>query len=206
MPASVRSAASSGQGGPPGGSGTSSIQPPLSRISRVFSLFAFQSARVSVVRTGQPTLTSFRAIQGATTTTAPATTAAASSTERRERSSGRATNAARTSGRSASRVLPRIARPAAAPSSERQQRALPLRDDECQERDDRDEQPVEDLAVHDACRATRGTGATWRSWRRRCRPRSEAARRPISRTIRQSAAAIAMCAMPTTSQCRSKSW
>ena len=49
LPASVRSAASSGHGGAPASSGTSSIQPPRSSTSRVFSLFAFQRARESVV-------------------------------------------------------------------------------------------------------------------------------------------------------------
>ena len=113
----------------------------------MFSLFAFQSARVSVVRTGQPTLTSLRAIQGATTRTAPATTAAPSSSERLDRSSGRATKTASTSGSSASRAFPRIARPAAAPSARASQRTLLLRDDQREQRHDRDEQPVQDLAV-----------------------------------------------------------
>ena len=60
----------------------------------MFSLFAFQSARVSVVRTKQPTLASFRAIHGVTTRTAPATTIPATSSDRPSGLNGHATNAA----------------------------------------------------------------------------------------------------------------
>ena len=48
-----------GPGWPAGGSGTSSIQPPSSRTARVFALFAFQTARASVVSVKQPTCACF---------------------------------------------------------------------------------------------------------------------------------------------------
>ena len=206
-PASVRSAASSGHGGPFGGSGTSSIQPPRSSVSYVFSLFAFQSARVSVVSTKQPTLASLRAIHGVTMRTAPARTAPAASERAPERPNGQATNAASTSGRSASRALPRIASPSATPEREREQDSLPpLRRDERQQRHDREQQPVEHLAVQ----VHVVPDEEWVQRRDRraddARPSSETTRRPISRTTSAVSAASTMCAMPTTSQWRSKTW
>jgi len=81
----------------------------------VFTLFAFQRARASVVIVKQPTCTRFRITHGETTT--PAATATAT-TVRTARSPGRtrqATYTPTTSGSSASRALPRIAIPTAAP-------------------------------------------------------------------------------------------
>jgi hypothetical protein len=100
--------ASSGFGnGWPGGSRTSSIHFPCESSPYVCRLFAFQRARPSVVRAKQPTSTRLRITHGATVTAAAATTASGAQLHPVRRRRYDAT----TSGTSASRTLPRIARP-----------------------------------------------------------------------------------------------
>src|SRR4051794_31112615 len=55
---------SCGVGGNDFGCGTWSIQPPCLSVVYVFTLFAFQRARASVVTAQQPTLTLFRTAHG----------------------------------------------------------------------------------------------------------------------------------------------
>ena len=63
--------------------GTSSIQPPCARTAYVFALFAFQSARASVVSVRQPTATRLRIAHGASTTRHAATSGTAAKTTNR---------------------------------------------------------------------------------------------------------------------------
>src|SRR5712672_3268302 len=75
---------SCGVGGNDLGCGTWSIQPPCLSVTYVLTLFAFQSARASVVTAQQPTLTLFRTTHGMTRSAAPAKIAAVASRVRRD--------------------------------------------------------------------------------------------------------------------------
>ena len=97
----------SGVGGAPGSGGTSSIHPPAASMRYVFGLFAFQSARASVVSVKQPTETLLRTTQGTSASAQPREHDADDEPRPLLRRPTR--NAQQTSGRKSSRVLPRIA-------------------------------------------------------------------------------------------------
>src|SRR6266542_1604315 len=92
---------------------TSSSHLPCVSNEYVCELFAFHSARPSVVSAKHPTCTLFRTTHGVTTSTlATITPATACQLRKRQRS-----QAASTSGRATSRVLPRTASPHSPPAS-----------------------------------------------------------------------------------------
>ena len=107
---------SCGVGGNDFGCGTWSIQPPCFSVSYVLTLFAFQSARASVVTAQQPTLTLFRTTHGMTATAAPAKSAHVASSVRRETPARHSRYAPRRIGSASRRTLPRIPSPITAPS------------------------------------------------------------------------------------------
>src|SRR5207302_1010359 len=96
---------------------TLSIHSPWESSPYVWVLFAFQSARPSVVSVTQPTCTLLRTSQGATATAAPASTSPETTAVARARGSLHTMYAAQRIGTATRRVLPRIASPLTMPSS-----------------------------------------------------------------------------------------
>ena len=113
--------------------------------SYVFRLFAFQSARVSVVSVKQPTETRLRTTHGVSVERAGGEHDAAADHVRRSRARR---NPQQTSGRKRSRELPRIARPSTTPERAREpERPVAAVRAATRQDDRRGEQLVEDLAV-----------------------------------------------------------
>ena len=110
----------------------------------MFRLFAFQSARVSVVIVKQPTDTLFRTTHGVTVSTVAASTTPTRIQRRRFRPTR---NAQQTIGRKRRRVFPRIASAEQRAEDGAEPERPPLPEREHAEHDRGREQLVEDLAV-----------------------------------------------------------
>ena len=195
---------SCGDGGNDAGCGTWSIHCPLLSVAYVLTLFAFQSARESVVTAQQPTSAFVRTTHGITRTAAPASTAADASTVVRERPARHSRYADHDERQRLEAHVAEDRDPQHGAERERAPPAEPLRRPQGQEDRRGREEVVEDLAVHvhvvpDEVRMERDREAGEQPDRRR---QPAPADLPDDRA--SSPTATTICASPTTTQWRPK--